>query len=312
MKKVRLSMIAAAVLAAMICLLMIEIPTELRGHRFNIFVDLLHVPFAATAAMIVLGLVHRTGAGLVPMRLAAAALFFVLGFMESLQPWFGRDGSWLDVYYDLLGVAAVWGYWEYRTRGRPVPGAAGLLFALLLLPIPVEKLVHLHAAEQAFPVLEDFREGWRKRYWETTGIVTVSRDQGLEIASDGTEPFPGLFLGHPVQDWTGFEALVLDLKVKNPVAFTLRVDDRVEPDGYNDRFQEEYQLAPGDHRLCIPVDRFGRTSGGRRMSLKSIIRMGLFFNRSDEHQKILLQRLALQPMPCYGNAHEIIHRHTRL
>ena len=276
MRTSRWGWLAAPVGSAAVALLLLW-PVELPPGS-----SLWHAAGGSAHVLLFAGLAWAWGRRL-PAHLRGWALWGMLAVfsagMEWLQPRTGRSAEWTDWFFGAAAAAVICGTWSRR---RPVWRRAGLL-VLGLFPVAwAATMVYMEM--RAFPVLADPRSVWAERGWMENFVRIASvRDKGLKVeaapaAGGAGAAYPGIFRSPVCSDWRGAESLRATLfwPDTNTVFFAFRVDDRVGPAPYADRFQREFSVTQGWNDLRIPVEDLRWSSGGRPMDLSSIRNWGVF------------------------------------
>jgi hypothetical protein len=187
-------------------------------------------------------------AGLTAVALALAT--------EAVQVLTGGDAEWLDVGLDLLGAAAallVLAARERRLPSRPAYGGAALLLLISLTPATFAIAVTWHR-QAILPDLVDFSAPRFGGLLVSTSPLRVvdTPVRSLEITL-ADEDWPGVYLREPIPDWSGYEALVVDVSVPDDAApLPLHVSIRLRS-GEGDHVFRSFVLAAGPARLRLPL-----------------------------------------------------------
>ncbi|MCJ8503038.1 hypothetical protein [Desulfatitalea alkaliphila] len=108
-------------------------------------------------------------------------------------------------------------------------------------------------------------------------------------------PYPGWSAKLDRNDWRGFMALAFD--IYNPrevsVPLTVRIDDRKDYPGYEDRYNQRFVLAPGANGVVIPLDALVTSDGRRVLDLGSIYRFMMFLVSPVEVHVLYLDNVRL-------------------
>jgi VanZ family protein len=226
-----------------------------------------------------------------------------LGFAsELMQMPLARDASWEDVFADAVGAVCAVALYVLFDRRPAAARSARIValvvalagFVLYVTPLVRMAFAYLHRNAQ-FPMLADFRHGIEGVWVVGYG---VNRDIGggaLQVEF-GDGQWPGISLHEPVADWRPFTVLVID--VENPdterLDFTVRVHDRGHGRTYNDRYNRNFELGPGERRtLRIPLDEIRRGPKERLMDLGQVSDITLFRDhpRGSKHLRVYTVRL---------------------
>lgn len=208
--------------------------------------------------------------------LSAAVLAFG---SELAQIPVGRDASWTDIRNDGFGIAislALLAAVDSRLAlGRPWRLGLVALAAIALIPIalPVINAARAYSYRASlFPRLADFSTD-RDSYWTIgLGVRREFRPGALEVEFV-SGPYPSVTWYEPEPDWRGYQWLMLDVENPDdvPVVLTLRVHDQQHRSGYSDRFNYEFELAPGQRRqVRVALDDVAGAPRTRRMDMANV------------------------------------------
>ncbi|MBN1270293.1 MAG: hypothetical protein JXB04_11950 [Kiritimatiellae bacterium] len=267
--------------------------------------DFAHFPvFAAFTFLLLRGVAARDVRRHAAVLVGAAAVSIVV---EVLQPFAARSAEPADVITGFAGIAcgalvhASLGEIARRRRTLLAVGAL-LLLCLAALP-PATVVLDRRAARRSFPLLASFESNAELgrwifqgcRAWRTTEHATLGR-YALEIEVGDGDPYPGLFLADMPRDWSGMAQCCFDafLPGTEPVALWVRADDRPDP-AYGERFQAEVVFRPGSNSVCIARDAMATTSGGGPLDLGHVLAWGVFFERSPQGRRLVLDNVRLVP-----------------
>jgi len=242
---------------------------------------------------------------------AGFGLAFVTGVaIELLQPLVGRNASFLDIWYDLLGTAAGILLFSARVQLTSLVTRMSLtLLAVLVMSISVilpAYYWHLERTQKAlFPVLFDFEASWqsefiRPRFGAHFGRVrapagwagNTSFVARLDIAQGA---YPGLDFEHLPADWRGYDHLYLDVFSKQPapVSMTLRIHDHAHTQQYEDRFNRSFSIKPGMNKLLISLQHVKNAPRDREMHMDQIAELMLFAVDPDNAFSLYLDNIRL-------------------
>jgi VanZ family protein len=219
--------------------------------------------------------------------LLAVLVGLLLGAMtEWLQTLIGRDGSWEDIWGDMLGCVASVAWLAARSadglRSR-LPALAMRALSIALAVIAIAPLCWTLAAyatrAQQAPVF------WRhdSRLLQRFSHVQQGR-------------FPALVVQEPPADWSGFRALVIEVvnPQSRPVEMALRVHDREHDETYADRFNAVLRLSPGPLKIRVPLDRVRQGPRGRQMDMQRIRGVAIFVASPELLENLRPQRMYLE------------------
>lgn len=299
---------AAALIAACIGLLHLVEPlgdtrihNELRnaGHA---------LVFAAVALLALFGL-RALGAGRAAAYGGALAVALGLGavseYLQIGNPL--RDASVGDWWRDAAGAVAALiavAFWRRDVVRWPVGTLLLALAAASLAAVAAPVAIvwgDYRGRDAAFPVLCCLTGPWEARFLRANSAR-------IEPAPDGPagpgfmrlQLMPAKWPGFSVQevhpDWSGYEALALDVYAERPVPVRLvvRVDDLAH-DGTNrrDRFSRRFEIEPGLNRIRIPIADILAAPAGRSMDVRRMKKIIVFAERPTAPFSVYLSDLRL-------------------
>ncbi|MBN1608694.1 MAG: hypothetical protein JW940_18850 [Polyangiaceae bacterium] len=268
------------------------------GPVWTIVFDAAHVVLSAGLASVLLRLSPRLLSGVFSRAgmhhvVAGGTVLVVGGGLEIAQFFVPGEPSLPDLARDALGAAAAlvlshsrhveptraWGRRRLRAWALRALGASLLCLGLAPSFGAARAILLRH---RAFPVLLTFESAWETRFASTTGNATLefvppprdfTRAQGHgvgKVVFAGSK-YPALELDEPFGDWSAFDALVFDVysPEPGPIGLGIRVHDRGHGHAYDDRFNAEADIRPGQNTISIPVAAIRATSG-RSMRLDRI------------------------------------------
>jgi hypothetical protein len=281
-----------------------------------------HAPAFAALALIMLTLLarrpSRAGTALrtaIMQAIAVIVVMLLLGAVtEILQGMLGRDEDLDDVISDGVGAGGAASLWLYATlRGIQSPAArlgrlASLLACAALLAFWAAPLVRCGLAywtrDARFPVLAQFQSP-RDLYFVSANpgparIVPIQQSgvssRALYVPLEGAR-WPGVTLTEPVPDWRAFHGF--SLEISNPGAaalpLRLRISDRAHNGAFDDRFNMQVLLSPGERTvLDIPLERIAASPRTRRMDLAHMADIILFRDGGAAGEAVLVHRVWLR------------------
>ncbi|MFZ1684343.1 MAG: VanZ family protein [Candidatus Zixiibacteriota bacterium] len=218
---------------------------------------------------------------------------------EIIQPYFQRDGEFIDVFRDTSGILAALcliGSLEMPSTG---PGGSPwsriwlLRLAVVLLTVGVFEttgvwcLAYLHR-NQAFPVLASFesrisRQFVRPHQSRCEPLVNHPNVPNSDwtgwgrIWFDKTE-YPGITIDELRSGWNGFDSLAFELysPLTVPISLGLRVEDRKHDYSYNDRFNQELAVKPGLNRYAFALATIESAPRLRKMNFDDMGKIWIF------------------------------------
>ena len=107
--------------------------------------------------------------------------------------------------------------------------------------------------------------------------------------------YPGLQPLIEMKDWRYFASLRFDVfnPSLEPVELCIRIDDRKDTDGYNDRYNSTMILEKGMNAISIPLSSLYKNGSTTLLDLKSIEKVVIFLNRPEKKQIVYIDYLRL-------------------
>jgi len=229
-------------------------------------------------------------------------VLIVGGLIELIQLQIGRDGNWLDVYYDLVGtwIGLVW----CHPVTRAVRYARIVIFALTLpalLKILLLALLQFQAA-QNFPLIADFETRLELYQYhgtlERSDLVHTHGNYSLQLTLQASE-YSGINIGRSYPDWTPYNYLKMDIYIPDdqPLDIVIRVND-ISHDlaGWkdDDRYNYRTRLYPGWNNLTLSIDDIRNGPATRLMDLQKISSIGIFTARLPAARVINIDNIKLE------------------
>ena len=218
-----------------------------------------------------------------PARFRGWKIFIVLavlaGFIEIIQPFFGRDRDELDFFFGLLGAGIMVLPFGCAQR-QFFPRASALL--IVFVSIFLGSFFFFKAEQNLFPVLVSAEKISGRFYWETHA-VSLTRELAdgkkmLKVSVVEMDDYPGIFRIPAQSDWSGKTRLVAEIFWPHDDGRRLwiRFDDKPNNPPYADRVQEDFPLQKGWNQLVMDFHKYAQTPNGRAVGWGSIHTFGLF------------------------------------
>ena len=159
-----------------------------------------------------------------------------------------------------------------------------ILIAVIFEAAPVGKAIMDEAtARRSFPVLADFETPFEINRWRGRANISINN----EIAYNGkasmkvrltTAKYSGVFMRYFPRDWKGYAYLHAAIynESRQPLEITVRINDELHINRYNDRFNRVYLLRTGWNKISIPLERVKNAPKKRKMDLRRIRSFGFF------------------------------------
>lgn len=250
-----------------------------------------HAPVFGALAVVWLLLLRRLAAMAAWQSYIAAFLLAVAfgGFIELIQPAFGRGAEMADLRNDALGAIAGLALFATIKSGRIWPAAIALLaLAPVTWPIVEASIAYASRASE-FPTLLGNNSAADRYFIQTRGVEIGTATLPQPWSRRGDPPslkvriiggnWPGVSHDEPQPDWRGYSRLMLDMTNPDtrPLTLTLRVHDRDHDNRIDDRFNQIVELAGAQRRtVIIPLDEISRMPAGRPLDLVRVAGLIIF------------------------------------
>lgn len=320
LRVLRFRLLLAVITACFVgCALVFPFPVD--GRLWGEVFDLAHAPVFFLSLVTIVAFFDPPAVGLsdrfavifrmtIPWVLTAAGLISVVGIAgEFAQGYVGRMPAWSDVAANTMGLlsAVCWivsrrafGPW----RDAWILGAVGLLAAASWSPIL--GISDCIAQLRSFPAFASFERPKETGNWathnstmkRTTDWATFGR-YALEVELQPGR-YPAVSMTWPPHDWTGYNALVLDLR--NPddrmLSLTLKIFDRkhaLSKFKRSDRFSLKIELNP-DSTSTVRVDLKTVRSAPRTrsMDMDQIVLIEMFATDLKQPQRFQIDNIRLE------------------
>jgi hypothetical protein len=216
------------------------------------------------------------------------AVLIVGGFIELIQPFFGRSASWRDLGIDgvggLLGVAFLAP--ARRSLSRRILACvqtAALVLVGVVFYGPVTTIWDMWQASRQFPVLSDFETCLEAKRWSSGEIhngIARHGERSLRVAL-GTEKYAGTTLKRSFGDWRGCLSLAFSLYNPDPkplrITVSIRDHEHFRRGGeYHDRFNRSFVLDEGWNDISIAVAEIENAPLTRRLKMDRLSEVVIF------------------------------------
>lgn len=301
--------------AFVIILLTVSLPVGVkRNHTFWYdFFDAGHFPLFALLALLIYWSPPAVGLKLEKRCAVAAGIAATFAILiELFQPWVGRTASSTDLINGLLGIAAaasgayLWARKSPRVV-RMLHAVLTLVVAVLLLLPAISEYRALHWRSTQFPLLAGFETELEMALWRgmtSLPSAPTSLQRSTEHATDGSfaldietrgGAYPGVRYSAGQLDWSGHDALVLDLF--NPgesFVLNIRIDDDGDCTLFAQRFNRRIPLEPGLQTLRIPTADIRQGPRERELNLQAIRSVYLFTGKHDAPRRFYVDHARLE------------------
>ncbi len=261
-----------------------------------------HVVIFAGFALALLRLATLWLPGHKPYLIAAAGLAACALGTEGLQYFTARDADADDLMRDMVGGLAMLGFC-YSFAGRHPAWRAWLLRVAVVAAVaasllPLARCYYAYRVRAAaFPRVIAFESASEWVFFDVdSSAVSFSAGRAEIVFLATGQQYPH-FGTEVVSDWRGYQRL--DLVVRNPanapVTLHLRIHDYAHQDHIvSDRFNTEFELAPGANHLEVAVADIERAPATRSLDLGHVKALTLFVSSPTRDTTVIIDELRLR------------------
>jgi len=308
----RLLWASAAGIVAAVLLIAVHVAVPVQTDMwYRVFFDTLHVPVFALVALCLLIIVSGFGSLAPGTRFALAALgVLVLSVLsEAAQIPGVRDASLDDLVADWLGgVSALLLAAAATVQLRRWRRIALVIAGVAVLAVGLGPLLTISAAyaerNLQVPVLLSFESRLNHLFVRAQNArlsYTHSGQRGATAARVvlGDGAWPGLIIHDIWPDWSGYDALIVNLSTPDdtPFELNLRVHDsehRLREQAYSDRFNTRFEINPDTRSVRIPLARIAAAPATRKMDMRAIHGIVIFGTADQAGHEFHLESLRLE------------------
>jgi VanZ family protein len=226
------------------------------------------------------------------------------GFLsEVIQRPLRRDASWEDVLADAVGAIcglAVYALFDRRSGLQRWHRIVAVMVAITCVAIYIAPIVtmtraYLHRNGQ-FPVLANFQSRMEMFWTRNIGVRRDIVNGALEVHFVIDET-PGVSFYEPVQDWSAYEILVVDVENADdqPLNLGVRVHDLGHNWTFNDRYNRTFPLAGRERRtLRMSLDDIRHGPKNRLMDMTRISDITLFRDGKTGSRELRIHAMRLE------------------
>lgn len=275
-------------------------PDWLSSPLYRALWDLGH--FAFFALLLVLIQMHRPLVHWRQWLLVGGMVLIIGGAIEFVQAQIGRDGTWADVWHNLIG-AGLGLFWGQKANRKVWVGrwVASLALVPSLAFTAKLALVQYESAQQ-FPLLAGFETQRELLRWKGAATRTneyASEGQHSLKIEFGTTKYSGISFNYFLGDWRTYERLSMDIYNPDtqPLTVVLRVHDHAHDRGesaYHDRFNTRLQIQPGWNYHSLALAEIKQAPRAREMNFQQMRTLGLFTVELPAPRVIYLDNLRLE------------------
>ncbi|MCH2159989.1 MAG: hypothetical protein MK096_14570 [Oleiphilaceae bacterium] len=233
---------------------------------------------------------------------------FIIGIaIELSQPFFQRSASFIDIYYNFIGIcsAILIIVSTQRTFKKKIIVRFFALFLLFsAMFVPAHGAYTLYQRQAELPSLLNFEHAWQMRLYrpgDKASLSLVSKPKGWDNPSTtlkvdfATTTYPGFSVPHIHGDWSDFNQFRIDIfsKSDTPQKLTLRIHDKTHNHEYVDRFNRSFEIQKGVNKISIPLSEISEAPQGRAMDMKHIQSLALFSAKPEQGFSLYFDNLRL-------------------
>ena len=244
-----------------------------------------------------------------PIICALSFGLFFGGATEFIQPNFGRDSSWDDLYKDIQGSAAglffyiAFNFSNWKRYFFAVVASAIVIFGL---SSPFAMFYAKQKRDAKFPMLGDFESAIESRYFEKsysgvfTRVLAPKEWSSNHSTVARVEFHPGSWPGLQAFDLRGNWGKYQNLKfsVFNPqnenLNLVVRIHDASHNQEHSDRFNQTFAIKPGEHEISIPIEKIKTTRSGREMKMGKIRVLMLYMSKPEKEYVLYFDDFRLE------------------
>jgi len=251
-----------------------------------------------------------SGSRRLPVAAGIGGLLFLAGIaIEIVQPFFGREASFTDITYNLIGIASgivIFTAFHQQSRQRLLSLAGFVILLGLTLFRPVYDAYVVLKRDQAQPYLLGFENAYEKMLWQPSPGAHISVVEApVEWKSNTGQTakisflsgnYPGLSIPEIYPDWRGYTQLVFEVfsPEDTPVTITVRINDLAHNNKHHDRFNRQLTVKPGKNRYVLPLSEVKNAPQGRQLNIEQVAQVILFTGRPEHSLTLYFDNLHLE------------------
>ncbi len=229
--------------------------------------------------------------------------------IETIQTFIGREFSFRDLAFDLIGGLLVLCFLTYRGSLNMRNWHSNVMYGLTLLsgiyalsPVALAVVDEVNMRSN-FPQLADFDSNLELGRWhgniEIIRLQSARGDEKVLKIALGTSKYSGVSLAYFPRDWRQYRYLQFELF--NPddlhLSLTIRIhDDKHYSLGhgdYYDRFNHSLHINPGWNSIELELTDIARAPRSRALDLSKVQALGLFSTELPEARLIYIDKMRL-------------------
>ncbi len=248
-------------------------PDWLHTPAGRAFTNFCHIPYTAILSVLV---INRISLPTIKKYVAAFSIILSFGIaVELIQSRIGREASILDIGRNLLGFGLAL-FWTIPSSGV-IWSARAVISTLALTQLSTFVFLLGVQIDQyyRFPTLGDFENKWELINWQgenrQSTLYSTKNKHSLEVNLQPGD-YPGITLEDFPGNWQNYSYLNFDIYNPNQNSFelTIRVNDELHDNTYNDRFNRVLSIEPGRNHFQIPLNEIELAPAGRKLDLSAV------------------------------------------
>ncbi len=277
---------------------------DINSRVFKTLMDFGHVfIFGLIATLINKGLdkKRRAETNRIIAFLAAVFLGFVIEVIQlGMKDRFFELGDLLN---DAIGAGAFLAISnDYKTRSKALFMRSLSVILIILAGAPFYlSCIDYRLNLNRFPVINSFERRLEASSWEKNKAKIIRAVfPGNKHYSAKLTLLPGGFSGVCregfVHDWRGYKIFSADvyLPAEKDMGITLRINDKLHDNEFNDRFNRRIMLKPGLNHISINLEHIRKSPATRPMDMGNVTRICFFAAGLSKPEIVYLDNIRLE------------------
>lgn len=318
-RSIRFLILAASVICLAVSL---TFPFSTDARHWGAIFDLAHAPAFFFVFLLIAGVLDPVVIGLngrleplvslsVKRLVLLAVSLCVVGFVgEFAQSFVARSPSLLDMVANFTGLLAALFWCASRRIRRPGPRwMLGIIVPALVVAPGISSILELRECflqRKDFPLLASFERSQELNAWYPhSAQVSVTSEwaalgkQSMRIDGKIAKRFPGAAMAWPIQDWSEYSQLRLDIYNPQDESMTVGIniaDSDHAASGHepSDRYQKSFEVAAlSTETITIELSDIATAPLTRDMQMSRISLLDIFMPEADEATTIFVDNIRL-------------------
>ncbi len=275
----------------------------INSRIFKTLMDFSHVfVFGLIAIIINKGLdkKRRAETNRIIAFLAAVFLGFVIEIIQlGMKDRFFEIDDLLNDAIGAVAFLAIAADYETRSKALFMRTLSVMLIILAGLPFYIS-CIYYRLNLNRFPVINSFESTLETSSWEKNRakiirtVLSGKKDYSAELILLPGE-FSGVCREGFVHDWRGYKIFSADvyLPAEKYLSITLRINDMLHNNEFDDRFNRRIMLKPGLNHISINLEDIRKSPATRPMDLRNVTRICFFTTGLAEQETVYLDNIRL-------------------